>query len=355
MRKFLIYKDAVKLLNDKGITSRVKNISSFDLDISSYSRQAQKNALNRLFSEFKDAGYSKGIDADVKDLFVDPFLEVYKRVMDGSDHDNWEFGFEGQENIQKATLADMVLLGGFAATRVLEPSEIWDLEGFDSYSEKFGLIGAAMFDKTFTHSTISTYEKNSRSMELKLERGLDGDLEIVKSDITEYTSIDPVGFEVRYRPLEVEENVYSYQTDEGQTRIMFDESANQATFAMFLKYALQKDIPVDVRNKNYFDQYDLSAGLCQTHWTKSIIREANSKFDEDADDYADDILPGKGRKVFVDIHPELDSLRLNYGFNSLVFDSNEVNHVLNMLVDYSPQFAGVYKEIVDDMTANFEN
>ncbi len=266
--EYLLYPEAVKLINPSGIASRVEKLKASSklpyLEGPTYTEEVVETVR-----ELKKEGFYKKIPEN--------FSERYKQIMNGilrkPENFSWEVQKLGGKVKEPCTLEDLFLFSGEFASLVLTPDEIWDYSkfGFSSPSEFITTIGAFVFEESKPESSYKEgyiWESN-RSNGVKLINKIAGsdhcDLRVYQTDVTPYATIDPFGSLINLRP----------KMESDCSHISACHSTESAMFVAVMKYTEQQGIDAEYRKDNgralieWGASLGRSGGSCAEHFSNS--------------------------------------------------------------------------------------
>ena len=197
---FTLYPDAVQRLQDTGLIERIEATSRKDNYPDIYGAFFESDAPLEI-ERMKRRGYfksaPKGIRADYTSK-VDAFFKSTSTHF-------WQVEKPSGTEREPSEMEDFPIISGANASYILKPSEFWDFErfGFRSVFEMIGVIGAYMKEsrhKTHREGHVWRSESDGAQFVSEVTGSEHGDFRLFRTDVTPYTTTDPLGAQVSYRP-----------------------------------------------------------------------------------------------------------------------------------------------------------
>ncbi len=197
--EYIIYPGAVEKLENSGLRERI------DVFLKSedhyYFGYIHYDEVPGMIKEMEQEGYFKTLPEDLADSFKGNLQGLFQEP----GKYKWEVDRLGIQTFEDADYVDVALLGGFFASLILEPEEIWYYEkfGFNSINDLVGVVGALVTNSRFSFNEGLKWETewgDGRRFVNEIKGNMHYDLLIDQNDVTPYTTKDPFGDVVSFRP-----------------------------------------------------------------------------------------------------------------------------------------------------------
>lgn len=251
--EYLVYPRAQEIIKSSGLDERIKKARGKGDGLPYFGGFVSDSDVRGVIDELKERGYFKTFPEDRKKEFQTKMTGAFRDM----EENPWEVHRVNDVLKQPAEPEDFYLMTGWISSYILKPKEIWDFErfGFSSLNDFVGSLGATIWSGSKIGLregyTWTTRMPDGRILEGNIGGDHNLDLRIHQVDITPYRTIDPMGFEVSYRPRFHEEDkcVAAYHSTESSFLIGL------------LKWIHQNKIPSKMLDDN---------GKQLAKWTKSI-------------------------------------------------------------------------------------
>lgn len=242
---WIVYPEGKRRLDESGLTERIKvALKEPKISLTPYHYYNPEEFLSFL-EHLKEGGYLAAMPFDfVKNFGEDIYQDWHqglRRIVDkASKEENafWNIERRTGENLELVYLdEDFPIISGFNATATLDPQSFWDFKKFEfaSLGDFLGTVGAfiRMQSKAYMERgpSWSSTEKGL-SFKTQVTASEHGDFILKKTDITPYTTRDPLGTLVNYRP----------ETSQDINFVLGSSNVEPFFLAMVLKWADQEKL-----------------------------------------------------------------------------------------------------------------
>lgn len=220
--KYNLYPDAREKLDSTGITARVRGArKSSQIQVRGH---IIAHDVANMIGEMKEGHY---FDTFPQDQLGD-FKKQANGLFQNPDEHKWEVHRGQGVHEEPVELEDILVLMGYDASLILNPSEIWDFQrfGFRNITDFTGSVGALINETIHDDGHRKGYRwqtrtPDGRTLANEITGDMNFDMRVFQTDITPYKTVDPFGKEVSFRPeLDLDRGgIIAYHSTEGELLI----------------------------------------------------------------------------------------------------------------------------------------
>jgi len=231
---YTLYPEARQKLDSAGITERVQKAKKdYSIDIKGCTYEDE---IPGMITEMKEEGFFKTFPKDQLKSFQEKMNAIFK----SRDKFNWIISKNDKPYHEEVDIDDIVLMLGWDASKVLKPEEIWDYKkfGFENTGDFVGSVGSLINEVVHDAGGYRQGHKwqnktpDNRILVNEVTGDSNCDMRIYQRDVTAYSTMDPFGNKVTFRP----------EIDPDRGGIMAYHSTEGEFLATILRYVEQRGI-----------------------------------------------------------------------------------------------------------------